>query len=244
MDNNARITAYNTLEGVKHDPLFLRTLTFTVVFGTHLQAKTRKIGAATLKGVIDSSYHTLDTDTRAYVQQCVPRLLIESEDVDLSRLATNVISTIVRNAGMEAWPELPGILIQGLTSMLSAGTHPGLRSWLLLTSQITTDNPQELDDVALGTPINELYPLLIHALALPDKGCAILALESLTNVQYCHAAALAKHKQDFLSVCMPSWHAPQPCNSNISTIPCRHWVVLCLTPVLRCDVLCLNVCPL
>lgn len=177
--------AYTALEEHGKNPEFVRYLAFIFARGSELGPAARAVAGLTLKRCIDTTYAALPQDVRASVRAEVLRTLGDG-DAGIRHAAANAVSTIVRDADLAAWPELPG----ALDAMIDAATPDAAEGALTALAQIAEDVGGQLDSAALGHPLATLVPKLVAWMRHPSMGLRRLAASAMASLLYTRARAV------------------------------------------------------
>ena len=187
--------AYAALEQHSKNPEFVRYLAFIFARGYQLGPAARAVAGLTLKRIIDTSYASLPSDVQRNVRVEVLRTLGD-EDAGIRHAAANAISTIVRDADLAAWPELPAALNLMIDASLPAFTTEGALTALV---QITEDVGGQLDSAELGNPLESLVPKLVAWMQHPSEVQRRLATTVMANLLYTRARPVANALEPYMS---------------------------------------------
>lgn len=187
-DNAVQRQAVALLDSLRPDPLFVVYLVHILAHGTHLDANVRAVAGLTMKNQLSASYSRLPAEMQTRLKADIVYVL---NDVDklLRRTAANLIASIVRSEGLLRWPTLPSALV----TLMDSGSPHAVAGSLLTTRQLAEDVAEELDDDALGNPLDNLVPRLIALMGHADVNIQLLAAESMRDLMYTGARATVTH---------------------------------------------------
>lgn len=194
-DNEQLKQAYAAMEENRANPEFLRYLVYCVAHGSSLHPSVRAVAGATAKSMVDSSFTDFPPEIKAYVKSEMVRILIDPHD-SVRRIASNVVSTIVRDDELSNWRELPAIL----NSLLDMVDNPiALDGCLTALEQMSDDVPQMFDDAEVGHPLNLLLPKVIVAMGHPDTALRYKATKTAANFLHTDAPAISLNRHQLLT---------------------------------------------
>jgi len=207
-DNVLQRQAYEALEQSKANPEFLRYLVYCVVYGSGLPAGVRAVAGATAKAVVEWGFSSLPADVRAHVKAEVVKMLPDSVDL-IRRMAANIVSSIVREEGLESWLELPPVLT-ALLGVAGSSSPDALDGGLTVALQLFEDAPQDWDSSELGHPLSAIFPLLVAAMGSAAEPVRLKATKAAGMLQHTGAPALATNRHAYLAALARLTADPSP----------------------------------
>jgi hypothetical protein len=167
----------------RSNPEFVRYLLIVFARGAQMGivGGVRLAAGLALKHGVDSGYTGMPPEAQALLRaEIVPCL--SDPDADVRRTAANVASTIVRDADLPSWRELPG----ALHSAMISGNRDALYGALQCLEFLSDDVANQFDSVALGSPLDAIVPVLIQCMRHPELVPRAAAARCMRNFLFCH----------------------------------------------------------
>jgi len=159
------------------------------------EAFTRTVAGLLLKNYIKANWTKLDTNgVQNYIKSEILSC-IGDPDAAIRRTLSSIVTTIVTQEKIEAWPSLLPTLTQILDSSDLAQVDGALGTIYVLCE----DSGARLDTEEAGRPLNALVPKLITFFSSPHENFRRYALASLNHFIADMPLALMANVQSFLS---------------------------------------------
>jgi transportin-1 len=196
------------LKNAKTSPDFTNYLTFLlastqppsgVVMPKDSYDIARSAAAISLKNFIKSSYKSIPTSGLAYIRSIILQGL-QDPTVQIRSYAGNVITEIVRQGGLLAWPDLLSNLfnmVENKGGQLSTHTQEGAMSAIF---KICEDNKSALDQEYSGQrPLAFLFPKLLEFTSSQLVKVRFMALATINVFVPDNSAVVQEHLAPLLS---------------------------------------------